>query len=262
MKSKVFNIIYRVCDTVENYNSVRTTGKKQDIVINSFITLVKSIRFIKEKITDVNVNFHIVYDQTTDETKKFFNENLKDIVFYQYETLKTDVGNMSSLKLCYDIAKDLKGYIFFLEDDYILNEKCLYEMMSFLNMWTNDSHICLKPHQDMWMFTRDLVVNSDHYRQRELMLGSTTYWFRDISSTCTFCIDDFIFNESKENFKYTTELSRVDEYYLNEIFKKFPLFAPIMPLGIHFHSPVNFPPFFNGHEFNGIEYSTKGVLKC
>ena len=264
MKSNTLNILYRVCDSVENYNSARVTGKKKDVILKSFASLVESIVFLKQKKHDAIVNFHIVYDKTSKEMKDKFLEigKEKNVSFVEHSTSNNQYGNMASFKLCYNIAKDFKGYIFFLEDDYLLDKRCCYEMLAFLNMWKENSHVCLKPHQDMWMFTRDQVVYQQQYRQREVFLGSGVYWFRDISSTCTFCIDDYILKESKENFEQTFNLSRVDETYLNQIYQTYPLFAPILPLGIHFHSQVNFPPFFGGQEFSGIEYDAKGLLPC
>lgn len=264
MKSNVFNILYRVCDSVENYNSLRITGMKKDVILKSVTSLLESICFLKQKKNSVFINFHIVYDKTSKETKeKIANiAKSKNIEVIEHSTSNNQYGNMASFKLCYNIAKTFKGYIFFLEDDYLLDKRCLYEMFSFLNMWTNDSHICIKPHQDSFVFTRDQVVNGDHYRQREILLGANVYWFRDITSTCTFCIDDFILKECKENFENTFLLSRVDETYLNGIYDIFPLFAPILSLGIHFHSTVCFPPFFAGKEFTGVEYNCKGLLKC
>lgn len=262
MKSNLFNILYRVCDSVENYNSIRITGKKKDVILKSFSSLVESIVFLKQKKPDVTVNFHIVYDKTSKDTKDKFLEigKKKNISFVEHSTSNNQYGNMASFKLCYNIAKDFKGYIFFLEDDYLLDKRCCYEMFSFLNMWKDDSHICLKPHQDSYIFTRDQVVNRSHYRQREIFLGAGVYWFHDITSTCTFCIDDFILKESKDNFEKTFLLPRVDEQHLNHVYERFPLFAPILSLGIHFHSQVCFPPFFAGQEFKGVEYDVKGVL--
>lgn len=264
MKSNTLNILYRVCDSVENYNSARITGKKKDVILKSFASLVDSIAVLKLKNPEAVVNLHIVYDKTSKETKEKFIEigKAKDISFVEHSTSNNQYGNMASFKLCYNIAKDFKGYIFFLEDDYLLDKRCCYEMFSFLNMWKEDSHVCLKPHQDSFIFTRDQIVNGDHYRQREIFLGSSVYWFRDISSTCTFCIDDFILKESKDNFEKTFLLPRVDEQYLNKIYERFPIFSPILSLGIHFHSAVCFPPFFAGHEFKGVEYDVRGVTKC
>ena len=264
MKSKSFNIIYRVCDSVNCYNRNRATGDKVSIILKSAASLAASIAFAKEAIKDIDISIHIVYDKTSVDTKNkikaLFSE--KSIEAIEHSTSNGNYGNMASFKLSYDIASRLIGYIFFLEDDYLLDRRCILEMFSFLNMWKDDSHICIKPHEDMNMFTRDQVVDGNHYRQREILLGRQTYWMRDISSTCTFCVDDFILKEVKDNFEKTFLLPRVDEQYLNKIYERFPLFAPILPLGIHFQNVATLPPFFGGKDFSGVEYDATGVSKC
>lgn len=264
MKSNRFNIVYRVCDSVNCYNRNRVTGDKISIILKSAASIAESIVFTKEKSSNIEISLHIVYDKTTIETKTKIKEILssKKIDFVEHSTSNGNYGNMASFKLAYDTATKMQGYIFFLEDDYLLDKRCIYEMFSFFNMWKEDSHVCLKPHEDMNIFTRDQIVEGTRYRQREVFLGNQTYWVRDISSTCTFCIDDFILKNSKDNFEKTFLLPRVDEEHLNKMYSVFPLFFPILPLGVHFQNRVTLPPFFGGQEFKGIEYDAKGITSC
>ena len=265
MKSNKLNIIYRVCDSVENYNSIRTTGSKLDVIEKSIISLKNAIDYVKKNYyKESEISIDVVCDRCSNRNNliskienSFFKDNLTI-----HKTLENSLdGNMESLALSFDIASKKKGYIFFLEDDYLLSKNSLMEILSFLNAWTDDSHICIKPHVDLWMFSRDLL-DIGKFRQREVFAHSLTYWMRDISSTCTFLIDDFIFHECLDLFEKTKNMLRVDEKYLNEIFKRFPLFAPLNQLGVHFHSEVNFPPFFLGQPFYlKNDFNTKD-LKC
>lgn len=260
MKSNSFNILYRVCDSVENYNSYRITGNKKDIIVKSFTSLCDSIAVAKRKVRGIDIVLHIVYDKTGVETKNKLKEIAKEkqVDLVEHSTSNGQYGNMASFKLCYDIALKMKGYIFFLEDDYLLDSRCIAEMFLFLNMWKDDNHVCLRPHEDLMEFLENQIVDN-HYRQKDIFLGNTTYWFRDTTSTCTFCIDDYILDHCKDKFESTFTLERVEEKYLNQIYHSFPLFAPIPSLGIHFQSNMTFPPFFQRELFETVEYDTKGV---
>ena len=261
MKSSTFNILYRVCDSVENCNTHRITGIKKDVILKSFLSLCESISVAKKKVNGIKINLHLIYDKTSVETKNKLKEiaKSKEILIEEHSTSNGKYGNMASFKLSYDTALKMKGYIFFLEDDYLLDSKCISEMFLFLNMWKEDSHVCLRPHEDLIEFTENQVIDN-HYRQKEIFLGNVTYWFRDSTSTCTFCIDNYILSQCKDNFENTFKLQKLTQQHLNKIYEIFPLFAPIPSLGNHFHAKMTFPPFFLRELFGTMEYDVNGVF--
>ena len=261
---KDFNIIYRVCDSCENYNSRRVVGSKAETIEKSVISLCKSIKMFVgkgrdvygiERVTD-KVKVFVVFDNTSNKVKQLVTDCLS-ASGATIESYNTEVhGNMESFKLSYHIAKRLEGYLFFLEDDYLLSEACISEMYWFLTRFVDGSHVCIKPHHEWWAFTRDNISNGK-YTGREVLFGKSLYWVRDFTSTCTFCIDDYILNNCSDLFLDTFNLDRVKEDFLNKIWRRFPLFCSIPPVGIHYHSPETFNPYFDRKADNSLSYDSK-----
>ena len=244
-------ILYRVCDVVGAYNGKRLFGNKLDIIKKSTTSLTDAIRYVNKQF---EVYTHVVFDKTTTDTKKFVYDTFATTgqPVYTHDTSdNAGDGNMKSFKVSYEIAKQIDdGLLFFLEDDYILNEKCLVEMFSLYNSFRPEQHVCMKPHHDMYTFVRDIIKPDGTLEPRELMFGHAVYWFRDITSTCTFCIDRFVLEKCDDLFQKTFLLNRVDEQYLNQIYTRFPLFSPIPSLGEHLQNQMSVSPFFGGRTFD------------
>ena len=103
MKSNVFNVLYRVCDSVENYNSSRTTGRKIDVILKSFSSICDSVSLAKKKIEGIEIPFHIVYDKTGVETKNKFKEIAKEryMISKHTNTSYSDTANITPSERAY-----------------------------------------------------------------------------------------------------------------------------------------------------------------
>ena len=245
---KAFNVFYRVCDKVNGVNGARETGSKSDVIRLCFTSLVRAAKFFMRQ-NDTNLfHLNIVFDNTSDEMKQNIenalqNENVPYKTFFS-----SNKGNVDSFKTCYLAAKEVSGYILFLEDDYLLDADCFDEMYAFLNLWSDDSHVCLKPHAETADYIRDLFGKDGKYFKREVLLSKGKYWVRITKSTCTFLIDDFILKETEDLFEKTIAKTRLDETYLNQVFEKYPLFSPIPPMADHFHTFGGCRPHFQGRK--------------
>lgn len=258
---KRFNVFYRVCDKVNGVNGEREVGKKPDVICLCFASLIASAKhFIEQNGQDVFF-LNVVFDNTSDETQQTIKQTLQDENIPHKILFSSNGGNVDNFKTCYLAAKEAVGYIFFLEDDYLLDVDCFDEMYAFLNFWTDDSHIRLKPHGESADYIRDLFGKDRKYFKREVLLSKGKYWARVMKSTCTFLIDDFILKDAEELFEKTIIRSRLDETYLNQIFKKYPLFSPIPPMADHFHSIESLRPHFRGRKlsFGNFRYDTKDL---
>lgn len=248
-EGKPFNIIYRVCDSCENYNSMRIVGPKKNVVRMSIDSLKKAI-----SAGGGGISLHVIFDNTSEETKEACRSELGEIAELKTYCTEGNTGNMASFKMAYEIAKTLTGFIFFLEDDYLLAPTCIREMRWFMSRFDDNSHVCTKPHHDKWTFTRD-NDEQGRYFEREVLLGRSIYWIRDRTSTCTFCIDDHILGECSDLFEKTFLLDRVREDYLNQIYMRFPLFCCIPPQGLHYQNDETFNPFVLGPTSDATSYS-------
>ena len=246
---KDFNVFYRVCDKVNGVNCFREMGSKSDVIRLCFSSLVRAVKYFTEQ-NDPNLfHLNIVFDNTSDEMKQNIEKFLQDEKIPYKIFLSSNGGNVDSFKTCYLAAKEVSGYILFLEDDYFLDADCFDEMYAFLNFWSDDSHICLKPHAEIADYIRDLFEEDGKYFKREVILSKGKYWARITKSTCTFLIDDFILKETEDLFEKTIIEDRLDETYLNQIFERYPLFSPIPPMADHFHTFGGCRPHFQGRKF-------------
>lgn len=200
---KDFNVFYRVCDKVNGVNGFRETGQKPDVIRLCFSSLVKAAKYFMNQ-NDPNLfHLNIVFDNTSDEMKQHIEKTLQDEKIQYKIFLSSNGGNVDSFKTCYLAAKEVFGYILFLEDDYLLDTDCFDEMYAFLNLWSDNSHICLKPHAETADYIRDLFGKDGKYFKREVLLSKGKYWTKITKSTCTFLIDDFILKETEDLFEKT-----------------------------------------------------------
>jgi len=260
---KTLNVFYRVCDKVNGVNGVREVGQKAEIMRLCFASLVASAKYFIEQNGQQLFSLNVVFDNTSDEMKQFMKQELEEAAIPYKFLFSSNGGNVDSFKTCYLAAKEVHGYVFFLEDDYLLDKECFDEIMAFLKLWTDDSHVCLKPHGESADYIRDLFNDdSKKYFQREVLLSKGKYWTRVMKSTCTFLIDDFILKDVEDLFEKTIARPKLDEAYLNQIFKRYPLFSPILPMADHFHSKESLRPYFQGRKlsFGNFRYSMKNLV--
>lgn len=256
---KNFNVFYRVCDKVNGVNGIREVGQKKDVIRLCFASLIASAKHFIKQNGQQSFSLNVVFDNTSDETKQLMKNKLEEESIPYRFLFSSNGGNVDSFKTCYLGAKEVSGYIFFLEDDYLLDINCFDEMYAFLNLWEDESHICLKPHGETADYMRDLFGKDGTYFKREVLLSKGKYWARIMKSTCTFLIDDFILKDVENLFEKTIARSRLDETYLNQIFEKYPLFSPILPMADHFHTNESLRPYFQGRKlsFGNFKYDAK-----
>ena len=239
-------ILYRVCDSVSAYNTPRIFGSKPDIIRKSVESLRDTISCCANDKIPITVN--VIFDKTSQSTIKFTVDTLSAVCgnVRVHNTKKAQDGNMESFKLAYTIAKNYTNkLLFFCEDDYVIKPEFLSDMFYTYHKFEPCCHPCFKPHHETWSFERDNFGADGTIWPREIVLGKCAYWFRDKTSTCTFCIDSEVFKDCENLFEATFGLSRVMETHLNKMWEKYPLFASIPPYAEHMQCESSVSPFFD-----------------
>ena len=234
--SETLNIIYRVCDSVSvtsSHRQVRDFGTKKEIIVKCFESLINAIKNYRSK-----VNLYIVSDNLSKEIKNIISSSEHVTEFI--ETIKR--GNGNSFAKCVEVGLTCSGMIFFLEDDYFLDENCLNEMVLFRRKLLTSkkfkhSSICVYP------------LDEDRYDKPELsyvLLGENRHWRTIKQTTCTFMIDDRILKDQIVNL---LRYERYGEYGVSEgntinlMYEKYPCFSPIPSLVDHLQFQDCLPPF-------------------
>lgn len=234
----MLNIIYRVCDNVVAFSSnnrPRDFGTKKEVIKKCFKSLNDSLKYYGEKCNLIVVADHI--SKEIEEYIKSFN------IIDDYIEL-SESGNGVSFVTCLEEGLKYKGLIFFLEDDYLLEENCIFEMMKFHEICMNNrkfiqKHICMYP-----------CDYPDRYKNHQLcnvLLGHSVHWRTIKHTTCTFLIDDVILKEQLDNLKRFQHYGKIpgitEDNTINLMYEKYFCFSPIPSLGEHLQYLDTLSPF-------------------
>lgn len=233
------NVMLRTCDRVEVASPLnsrpRDFGSKKEVMRICAASVKKSIDYFEDTAHE-NVNFIILDDFSSDETIDFL-KSLKPGEFIHQET----PGNGASFAACIDKAMSLEGLMLFIEDDYLLEESCLYEMVALYEQFEkNNQVICVYPSD-----------YPDRYRNPEpcfVVLGERRHWRTVMHTTCTFMMDRATlatYYAQLAGFKdYGKDPAVHEETTVNLIYKDVLCFSPIPSLAEHYQYNETLSPFF------------------
>ena len=208
----------------------------------SINSLIKSIKFCRQKYSDIKIKTIIVDDNSSNsnlsQIKKIICDENIEIVPLDYTKYKNKIknqkksstfANLASLLQSFEIAKE-KGddLIFFLEDDYIHFESMLEEIVA------SYERIASQINQDIFICPSDYPYLYMDNQKTNILLGNKRHWRTIDKTLCTFLTTKNLLEKYWENF-YKNCIDRHDpfEKYLNEIFQKEICISPIKSLSLH-----------------------------
>jgi len=231
---------------------------KIEYVLKSLNSLIKSIKFLKKKLPEINVKLIILDDHSNSENLseiKKISEQVKnsEIMSLNHDKFKSIIksqkskdtfSNLASLLNSFEIGKNQgEDLVFFVEDDYLHFETMLEEMVySF-------QRISSQLGKDIFMCPSDYPFLYMSNEKANILIGSKRHW-RTINRTlCTFLTSKKLIDQYWDNFKKTCE-DRHDpfEKYLNKIYEKEICISPIKSLSLHLtniNSSYGLAPFIN-----------------
>jgi hypothetical protein len=208
----------------------------------SLNSLIRSINFLKNKYSAINVKTIIVDDNSSTENlnviKKVMDGNNIEIINLDYSKYKKKISeqknketfaNLASLLQSFEIGKDAgEDLIYFIEDDYLHFEPMLEEMVA------SYERIASQLNKDIFMCPSDYPYLYMNNEKTNVLIGNKRHW-RTVSKTlCTFLTTKNLLDKYWENF-YKNCLDRHDpfEKYLNEIYSKEICISPLKSLSLH-----------------------------
>ena len=232
---------------------------KIEYSLRSLNSLIKSIKFSKNKYPNINFKTIIVDDKSKEENlgkiNKLINisgldmnifslnhENYKDKIKQQknHQTF----SNLASLLQCFELGKEHgEDLIYFIEDDYLHFEPMLEEMIA------SYERIASQVNKDIFMCPADYPYLYMNNEKTNILIGNKRHW-RTVSQTlCSFMTTKALLNKYWDNF-YNTCLDRHDpfEKYLNEIYKEEFCISPLKSLSLHLtnvNSSYGLSPFID-----------------
>ena len=224
----------------------------------SLNSLIKSIKFLRKKLPEINIKLIIIDDDSNNENytklKKISNQerNTQIILLDQnkYKSVikeqksKETFSNLASLLNSFEVGKEQgEDLIFFVEDDYLHFETMLEEMIS------SFQRISSQLGKDIFMCPSDYPYLYMNNEKTNVLIGSKRHWRTTNKTLCTFLTSKNLINQYWDNFKKTCE-DRHDpfEKFLNDIYEKEICVSPIKSLSIHLtnvNSSYGLAPFIN-----------------
>jgi len=257
-------IIFRTNTSVEiwDQNKKRLFEEpKLEYSLRSLNSLNKSIKYLREKLPEIDVKLIILDDHSNkDNLEKIKKLSQKEIgsqiisldhnkykSFIKEQKSQETFSNLASLLSCFEIGKDQgEDLVFFVEDDYLHFESMLEEMLS------SFQRISSQLNKDIFMCPSDYPYLYMNNKKTNLLIGNKRHWRTIDKTLCTFLTSKTLINKYWDNFKKTCE-DRHDpfEKHLNEIYKQEICISPVKSLSLHLtniNSSYGLAPFINYKE--------------
>ena len=232
---------------------------KIEYTLRSLNSLVKSIKFCKEKYSSLRIKLIVIDDKSTEENINKIKDLIKNnnlefsIINLDHEKYKKIINqqknsqtfsNLASLLCCYQTAKESsEDLVFFVEDDYLHFLPMMEEMIA------SYERISSQINKDIFMCPSDYPFFYMNNQKTNVLIGNKRHW-RTINQTlCTFMTSKNLINKYWDNF-YKNCLDRHDpfEKYINEIFEKELCISPMKSLSVHItniNSSYGLSPFID-----------------
>ena len=254
-------VIFRTNTNVEiwDQNKKRLFEKpKIEYSTRSLNSLIKSIKFFKKELPNINLKLIILDDHSSKEnidrikkiSKEEENSEIVSLDHNKYksiikdQTSKETFSNLASLLNSFEIGKNHgEDLVFFVEDDYLHYETMLEEMIFSFQRITSqlgkDIFICPSDYPYLYM----------NNEKTNILIGNRRHWRTIDKTLCTFLTSKRLIDRYWDNLKKTCE-DRHDpfEKHLNEIYQKEICISPIKSLSLHLtnvNSSYGLSPFID-----------------
>ena len=247
-KVKSLLILFRTNTNIEIWDQNRKRlfeYPKAEYALRSLYSLIKSIKYLVNKYSNIEVKLKIIDDKSNEENltkiKELVSKSNLNIEIINHDnkehndvikkqTSNETFANLSSLLKCFEIGKkDGKDLVFFVEDDYLHFETALEEMIS------SYERISSQTNRELFICPSDYPFFYMNNEKTSLLIGSKRHW-RTINKTlCTLLTSHRFIDKYWSNF-YNNCLDRHDpfEKYLNELYQKEICISPVKSLSVHF----------------------------
>ena len=259
-KVKSILIIVRVNTEIEIWDQNKKRLFEQPKIeysIRSINSLIKSIKFCRNKFPNLQIKTIIVDDNSNvknlERINKLFGDEKVEIVNLDYEKYKLSIksqktketfSNLASLFKSFEIGKE-KGedLIFFVEDDYLHFESMLEEMVMTYERVTSqvDNDIFMCPSDYPYLYINNESTN--------ILVGNKRHWRTVKKTLCTFMTSKNFLDKYWQNFEKTcNDRHEPFEKYINDIYLNEICISPIKSLSIHLtniNSSYGLAPFID-----------------
>ena len=188
----------------------------------------KLIKLFSNELIRPEINLNLISDNSDEK----FDNHIKKLLFSKrFKTNKYNTkinGNRGSYLECCDNAMNSEDLIFFIEDDYLFEKKCIDEMIF---TYSRLSSILGK---EIIMCPSDYPFYYDSLYNTNLYFGKNLRWRNVEETLLTFLFSKKILLQNLNSFrKVGKQENNPFEKPLHQIYKEIPCLAPITSLSYH-----------------------------
>ena len=237
-KIKKLDIFFRYAPNVDLWNSSKGWKRiipninKEILISVCLLSLKESIIYFLRK-NKLDITLHLI----SDNSNSAFDEKILKLINSDNFNVKLHAskipGNRGSYLECCDQAENAEDLIFFVEDDYLLQKKCLEEML------ITYSRISSILKDDIIQCPADYSFFYDSLYKTSLFVGKEYRWRIVGETLLTFLMSKKIFTKYKNLIRLVGESeNKPFEKPLHKIYKDVVCVAPINSLSYHISRSV------------------------
>jgi len=205
---------------------------KEDLILTTLNSLKNSILFFLEN-NKIDITINLISDSSNQKfdssIKQLLNSANFNISFF--ETNKP--GNRGSYLECCDQAKNAEDIIFFIEDDYLFEKKCIDEMVF------TYSRIATMLEKDIFLCPSDYPFYYDANYHTSLFIGKNLRWRTVLETLLTFMFSKEILDKYEKEIRLIGEQENHPfEKPLHSVYLNQPCLSPVGTLAHHISKSV------------------------
>tara|TARA_Y100000590_G_scaffold467712_1_gene647578 strand:- start:236 stop:1270 length:1035 start_codon:yes stop_codon:yes gene_type:complete len=208
-----------------NYAKNIFSNIKFEIIIIDHNSIEKDINLMREKLNKSNLKNSIINLNLSEFSNKINKINAKN-----ENVTGNQMSNMANIHKSLLVAKsECDDLMYFVEDDYIHEEKAMNEMILTYERISSqiNREIILCPADYPYLYTKTEPTN--------IFLGSNNHWRKVDETLCTFLISKKILDKYWDKFISMCEFEHYPfEKPLHDIYKLEYCLSPIPSLAVHF----------------------------
>tara|TARA_Y100001970_G_scaffold293806_1_gene443366 strand:- start:7855 stop:8814 length:960 start_codon:yes stop_codon:yes gene_type:complete len=219
-------------NSTERWKRIVPNINKEELIFTCLRSLINSINNFLE-----NNNLKICLNLISDESNEHFDNKIKES--FNFNKIKVNFskskikGNRGTFLECCDLAESSEDLIFFIEDDYLFEPKCIEEMIF------TYSRLSTLFKEDIFLCPSDYPFYYDSSYNTSIYIGKNYRWRIVYETLLTFMMSKNIFKANLDKIRMIGEIENNPfEKPLHEIYKKIPSLSPIGSLSYHINRHI------------------------
>jgi len=223
-------------------------AKKPEVTKRCVRSLLASVKYARTHLPQLSFFIKVFDDHSDFESLQVLTQDFQASgLDYDIESLETR-GIMPSILRCYEYGRDFgKDLVYFVQDDYLYFETCIYEMVTEFQRFSEivQAPISIFPYNDPYRYSLKNIREKVHVFQ-----GSKRFWRTNLHPSCCFMVPHALLVNEWDLFQamgnsriYSgMEQDTIGKLYIE---RSYVMFSPIPSLALHMQLETERDPFID-----------------